>query len=108
MRADQLLPVEKQALEHLIQLAQGDPGQSRRVADFLLAWWNAGECGAFDLTTAWGVDDAIAEDMATVFRFALRAQLSRCARLRQALRSHRARLAPRTHYGVMHLASSEF
>lgn len=72
MRTDQLLPVEKQALENLIQLAQGDTGQSRRVADFLLAWWNAGECGAFDLTTAWGVDDAIAEDMATVFRLALR------------------------------------
>ena len=38
------------ALERLIDIAQRDTGQSRRVADFLLAWWNAGECGGFDLT----------------------------------------------------------
>ncbi|KVW81386.1 hypothetical protein [Burkholderia ubonensis] len=74
MRADELLPAEMQALDHLIQIAQGDTGQSRRVADFLLAWWNAGECGAFDLTTAWGVDDVIAEDMVTVFRLIMRAR----------------------------------
>lgn len=51
----------------LIRIAQGDTGQSRRVADFLLAWWNAGECGGFDLTELWGVDSDIAADMATVF-----------------------------------------
>ncbi len=39
-----------------------------------LAWWNAGECGAFDLTTAWGVGDDIVEDMVTVFRLATRAR----------------------------------
>lgn len=47
--------------------AQGDTGQSRRVADFLLAWWNAASCGAFDLTTLWGLDTSIAKDMVTVF-----------------------------------------
>ena len=39
----------------------------RRVADFLLSWWNSGTCGAFDLTTLWGVDSEIAADMVTVF-----------------------------------------
>ncbi len=55
------------ALERLIQIAQGDTGQSRIVANFLLAWWNAGECGGFDLTDVWGVDTAIAVDMLRVF-----------------------------------------
>lgn len=58
---------ETQALLRLIDIAVGPSGQSRRVADFLLAWWNAGQCGSFDLTTLWGVDDVIAEDMVTVF-----------------------------------------
>jgi hypothetical protein len=46
------------ALQRLIQIAQDDTGQSRIVANFLLAWWNAGECGGFDLTDVWGVDTA--------------------------------------------------
>ena len=74
MRPEQMLPAERQAFENLLKHAQGDSHQSRRVADFLLAWWNAGECGAFDLTTAWGVDDEIVEDMVTVFRLAARAR----------------------------------
>lgn len=64
---------ERAALERLIEIAQSDTGQSRRVADFLLAWWNAGSCGGFDITTAWGVDTAIANDMVTVFRLAVHA-----------------------------------
>lgn len=60
-------PEEQAALERLIRIAQGDTGQSRRVADFLLAWWNAGECGAFDLTTLWGLDAKIVADVTTVF-----------------------------------------
>jgi hypothetical protein len=55
------------ALERLIQIAEGDTGQSRIVANFLLAWWNAGECGGFDLTDVWGVDTSIAVDMLRVF-----------------------------------------
>jgi len=55
------------ALERLIQIAQGDTGQSRIVANFLLAWWNAAECGGFDLTDMWAVDTAIAVDMLRVF-----------------------------------------
>ncbi len=63
---------EKAAFNRLVTIAHGDTGQSRRVADFLLAWWNAGECGGFDLTSLWGVDAAIAEDMAIVFGFVAR------------------------------------
>lgn len=55
------------ALERLIAHAQRSSGQSRRVADFLLAWWNAGGCGAFDLTTCWGLDDEIVRDVVRVF-----------------------------------------
>jgi hypothetical protein len=53
MRPEQTLPAEKQALDNLLRIAQRDTGQSRRVADFLLAWWNAGQCGSYDLTAAW-------------------------------------------------------
>lgn len=58
---------ELAALERLIRIAQGNTGQSRSVANFLLAWWNAGTCGGFDLTTLWGLDTAICTDMRTVF-----------------------------------------
>lgn len=59
--------IEQAALRRLIYIAQGNTGQSRRVADFLLAWWSAGSCGGFDLTTLWGIDTAVANDMVTVF-----------------------------------------
>lgn len=58
---------ETQALKRLIDIAKRDTGQSRRVADFLLAWWNAGACGSFDLTNLWAVDATIGDDMVTVF-----------------------------------------
>lgn len=62
-----MTPAQQAALERLIEIGKRDTGQSRRVADFLLAWWNAGTCGKFDLTELWGVDDAIAADMVSVF-----------------------------------------
>lgn len=55
------------ALRRLIAVARQDTGQARRVANFLLAWWDAESCGGFDLTDLWNVDDAIAADMLTVF-----------------------------------------
>ncbi|WP_334022016.1 hypothetical protein [Burkholderia orbicola] len=73
MQPEQMTPAERAALERLVEHARGDTGQSRRVADFLLAWWNAGQCGSYDLTTAWGVDDTIMDDMCVVFRLASRA-----------------------------------
>jgi predicted lipid carrier protein YhbT len=54
------------ALERLLKIAQRDTGQSRRCADFLLAWHNAGENGGFDPTDLWNVDAEIADDMLTV------------------------------------------
>ena len=57
------------ALERLLAHAARDSGQGRRVANFLLAWWNAETCGAFDLTDLWAVDDTIAADMVTLFGF---------------------------------------
>lgn len=63
---------ERAALERLLKIARSDTGQSRRVADFLLAWWNADNCGKFDLTDLWSVDTAIAVDMVTVFGFVAR------------------------------------
>lgn len=55
------------AFERLLKLAQSDTGQARRAANFLLAWWNADSLGAFDPADLFGVDSAIAADMATVF-----------------------------------------
>nr|WP_254926322.1 hypothetical protein [Bordetella genomosp. 11] len=54
------------ALWRLIKIAEQYTGQSKRVADFLLAWWNATSCGGFDLTDLWGVDHEIADDMMRV------------------------------------------
>lgn len=56
------------ALDRLVTIAQSDTGQSARVANFLLAWWNAGECGGFDLTDLWMLDRAIADDILAVIR----------------------------------------
>lgn len=63
---------ESAALRRLIEHAKRDTGQSRRVADFLLAWWNPAQCGGFDFTTMWGCDEAIVEDMIAVFAFVAR------------------------------------
>jgi hypothetical protein len=82
------------ALERLIQVAQGDTGQSRIVANFLLAWWNAEECGGFDPTGVWGVDTEIALDMPRVF-----ALIAGCHQYPDtmgygnAVRGHRSRVA---------------
>lgn len=62
------------ALERLIRIAQGNTGQSRIVADFLLAWWNAAECGGFDLTDLWAVDTEIAMDMLQVLALVIGCQ----------------------------------
>ena len=74
MRPEQMLEHEKQALERMLKIAAGNTDQSRNVADFLLAWWNAASCGSYDITTGWSVDDEIMEDMCVVFRLASRAR----------------------------------
>jgi hypothetical protein len=60
---------QKQAIDRLLQVAARGTGQSKRVADFLLAWWNAEECGGFDFTDMWPVDQDIRGDMLAVISF---------------------------------------
>lgn len=50
----------RHALEKLLAVAQRDTGQSRKVANFLLAWWNAAENDGFDLSDLWGLDRELA------------------------------------------------
>ncbi|WP_454685456.1 DUF7673 family protein [Ancylobacter moscoviensis] len=57
------------AFERLLSIARSDTGQSRRVAGFILAWWNAVDLGGFDIADLFAVDEAIAHDMATVFAY---------------------------------------
>lgn len=63
-------PTLEEAMELLLNAAESDTGQSRRVASFLLAWWNASTCGGFDITDLWALDaqlvKAIFVVMATV------------------------------------------
>ena len=63
-----MTPNQKAALERLIEISTGNSGQCATVADFLLAWWNAQDCGGFNLATLWSVDTAIAADMIEVCR----------------------------------------
>jgi hypothetical protein len=55
------------ALEKLLNIAHQDTGQGRRVANFLLAWWNAEVHGGFDLSDLANVDREVAANMATIF-----------------------------------------
>lgn len=60
----------KDALARLVKIAvEGGGGQSSRVANFLLAWWNASRDGGFDFTHLWNVDEAIAHDMMAATAF---------------------------------------
>jgi ParB family transcriptional regulator, chromosome partitioning protein len=54
------------ALARLVRISMGDTGQSRRVANFLLAWYNATENGGWDPADLWTVDSEIANDMVAV------------------------------------------
>ena len=63
------------ALERLLEVARADTHQARYAANFLLAWWNAGELGGFDLTEAWGLDEALREDLVTLFGFIARTKV---------------------------------
>lgn len=56
------------AVGRLFVVALGDTGQSRRVADFLLAWHNAAENGGWDPSDLWSVDTPIAQDMVAVLQ----------------------------------------
>lgn len=54
---------ENAALKRLLVIAHNDTGQSRRVSDFLLSWWNSAACGAFDPTDLWALDQQTITDV---------------------------------------------
>lgn len=60
---------EAAPLERLIAVAKSDTGQSKKVAAFLLAWWNAPKLGGFDLTDIWSLDQNIRLDIIDVCQF---------------------------------------
>ncbi|MFZ2982629.1 MAG: hypothetical protein WA085_16495 [Sphingobium sp.] len=57
------------AIGRLLDIARSDTGQSRRVANFLLAWWNGPDNGHFEIADLFGVDSSIAADITTVIGF---------------------------------------
>jgi hypothetical protein len=65
----ELTKTQSTALDRLLAIASSDTGQSKRVADFLLSWWNPTACGKWDPTDLWSVDAGIAQDMLTVLGF---------------------------------------
>jgi ParB family transcriptional regulator, chromosome partitioning protein len=50
-------------IRRLLAIARSDTGQAARVANFLLAWQNAADCGGIDLTELWSLDPVIRDDM---------------------------------------------
>lgn len=61
--------VTRAALDRLLVLADSDTGQSRRAANFILAWWNAEALGGFDLADLFSVDATVARDMSRIFNY---------------------------------------
>ena len=57
------------ALTRLIPIAMSDTGQARRVANFLMAWWNGPDLGHFEIADLFGLDIAIANDITSVIGF---------------------------------------
>jgi len=50
---------QQAAIESLLKIAVRDTGQSRRVANFLLAWYNANGNGGWDPGDLWAIDAPI-------------------------------------------------
>lgn len=59
--------IERAAFERLLERAESDTGQAKRVANFILAWWNSDVLGGFDFADLFAVDEAISRDMSRVF-----------------------------------------
>lgn len=57
------------AISRLLVVGGSDTGQSRRAADFLLAWWNGADLGHFPIEHLWNVDRAISADMLTILAY---------------------------------------
>jgi len=62
--------VAGEALDRLINIAlSGDHGGARRVADFLLAWWNGPDQGHFAVIEITYLDYEIGLDVLTILTF---------------------------------------
>ena len=59
----------RNALDRLIEIARSDTGQARRVANFLMAWWNGPELGHFEIADMFGLDIDVANDITSVIGF---------------------------------------
>lgn len=57
------------AIGRLIAIARSDTGQSGRVADFLLAWWDGATNGHFPLLHLSNCDPTIGEDMVIIMAY---------------------------------------
>ena len=57
------------AIDRLIAIARSDTGQSARVADFLLAWWNGPDNGHFPILHLSNCDAVIGEDMVLIMAY---------------------------------------
>lgn len=57
------------AIGRLVPLALSDTGQARRVANFLLAWWNGPDLGDFAIADLFAIDTDVARDIATIIGF---------------------------------------
>lgn len=68
MKMDRISAAQREAIARLFAIALDDTGQSRRVAEFLLAWHNAAENGGWDPVDLWSLDLTIAEDVLAVLR----------------------------------------
>lgn len=58
-----------EAIGRLAAIARLETGQSSRVADFLLAWWNGPELGDFPLLHLCNCDATIGEDMLIIMAY---------------------------------------
>lgn len=57
------------AIGRLVEIARADTGQSARVADFLLAWWNGEDNGHFPILHLCNCDPVIGEDMVAIMAY---------------------------------------
>ena len=57
------------ALDRLIERSRAAPGQARRAANFLLAWWDGEQWGHFPIADLFVVDAPVAADMTTILAY---------------------------------------
>jgi hypothetical protein len=59
---------DRNSLQRLVKVAKSKTPQSRPVANFLLAWWDAKKYGGFDFVDLWDLDKDLVDDIINVLR----------------------------------------